>query len=393
LESFVGNRYSALLAVSLPTFVYGLFRFSIGILVPQIENAYNINDSVMGAIVSISVGIVGVGVFASGSIAGRYGNRTTIILGLLLFSSSLAFVATGVNLIAFLTLFTIASFGSGLIIPTSYAVVASILPQRRGIGAGLVSSAYNLAGLIGPAIVGYLLLYYEWSTSLLFIPVGGVVAVIVYLAVIPSTAGNAPPAPKGQFRSLLANRTILLLAMGGFLADAAFVTYLSWTPKFLLTSFDVSGSATALVDLLFGVGIGLGGLGIFVAGFLFDRIGGRTSAVLGGAAATGATLGVYLSSSLLVAVALVVVGSFFLNWFWSLLTVMSQTSVPKESRSASTSLVQTAALLGAFVGPGLAGILGGAQTIPLLLAVVAPNALYTLVMAFFYRDRPSEAHG
>jgi MFS transporter, ACS family, hexuronate transporter len=389
----MGNRYAALLAVSLPTFVYGLFRFSIGIIVPQIENAYNINDSVMGVIVSISVGIVGVGVFASGSIAGRYGNRTTIILGLLLFSSSLALVAIGVNLVAFSVLFMMASFGSGLIIPTSYAVVASILPQRRGIGAGLVSSAYNLAGLVGPATVGYLLLYYEWNTSFLFIPAGGVAAVVVYFAVIPSTAGDTPPAPKGQFRSLLANRTILLLAIGGFLADAAFVTYLSWTPKFLITSFDVSGSTTALVDLLFGVGIGLGGLGIFVAGFLFDRIGGRTSAILGGVAATGATLGVYLSSSLLVAVALVVVGSFFLNWFWSLLTVMSQTSVPKGSRSASTSLVQTAALLGAFVGPGLAGILGGAQTVPLLLAVVTPNALYTLVMAFFYRDRPLEAYG
>jgi ACS family hexuronate transporter-like MFS transporter len=386
----MGNRYAALLAVSLPSFVYGLFRFSVGIVVPKIESAYSINDSVMGAIVSVSVGVVGVGVFASGSVAGRYGNRTTIVLGLLLFSSSLAVMASGVNLTAFSVLFLLASFGSGLIIPTSYAVVASILPLRRGIGAGLVTSAYNVGGLVGPALVGYLLLYYAWNTSFLVIPAVGLVAVLVYLVVMPGTAGNAPPPPKGQLRSLLGNRTVLLLAIAGFLADAAFVTYLSWTPKFLLTSFDVSGGTTALVDLLFGVGIGLGGLGIFVAGFLFDRIGGRTSSILGGVAATGATLGIYLSSSLLMAVALVVVGSFFLNWFWTLLTVMSQTSVPKESRSASTSLVQTVAFLGAFVGPGLAGILGGAEIIPLLIAVVVPNALYTLVMVLFYRDRPSK---
>jgi MFS family permease len=344
----------------------------------------------MGAIVSVSVGVVGVGVFASGSVAAKYGNRTTIVLGLLLFSSSLAVMASGVNLTAFSVLFLLASFGSGLIIPTSYAVVASILPLRRGIGAGLVTSAYNVGGLVGPALVGYLLLYYAWNTSFLVIPAAGLVAVLVYLVVMPGTAGNAPPPPKGQLRSLLGNRTVLLLAIAGFLADAAFVTYLSWTPKFLLTSFDVSGGTTALVDLLFGVGIGLGGLGIFVAGFLFDRIGGRTSSILGGVAATGATLGVYLSSSLLMAVALVVVGSFFLNWFWTLLTVMSQTSVPKESRSASTSLVQTVAFLGAFVGPGLAGILGGAEILPLFIAVVVPNALYTLVMVLFYRDRPSK---
>jgi predicted MFS family arabinose efflux permease len=239
-------------------------------------------------------------------------------------------------------------------------------------------------------VVGYLLLYYDWNDALLIIPVGGLITIVAYFAVIPRNAGDSPPSPKGQFRSLLGNRTVMLMATGAFLADGAFVTYLSWTPKFLLTSFDVSGNTSALVDLLFGVGIGLGGAGVFVAGFLFDRIGGRTSAIVGGVAATGATLGIYLSSSLLMAVALVIVGSFFFNWFWTLLTVMSQTNVPKESRSASTSLVQTAAFLGAFVGPGLAGILGGAQTVPLLVAVVIPNALYASVMIFFYRDVPSK---
>jgi lipopolysaccharide export LptBFGC system permease protein LptF len=48
------------------------------------------------------------------------------------------------------------------------------------------------------------------------------------------------------------------------------------------------------------------------------------------------------------------------------------------------------AFLGAFVGPGLAGILGGAEILPLFIAVVVPNALYTLVMVLFYRDRPSK---
>ena len=391
-ELDVGNRYAALLAVALPSFVYGLFRFSVGIVVPKIELGYGISDSLMGAIVSVSVGIVGLGVLASGSIAGRYGNRATIMSGMALFCVSLGIMAVGVSLIVFTALFLLASFGSGLIIPTSYLVVAAILPQRRGIGAGLVTSAYNVGGLVGPAVVGYLLLYFSWNTAFFVIPVAGIVTIVAYMATIPSSAGNTPPGPKGQFRSLLGNRTVVLLAVAGFLADAAFVTYLSWTPKFLLASFDVTGGTTALVDFLFGVGIGVGGLGIFTVGVLFERIGGRTSAIIGGIAATLATLGVYLSTSLFMAVSLVIAGSFFLNWFWSLITIMSQTSVPKASRSASTSLVQTTAFLGAFMGPGLAGVLGGAQTVPLIIAVVVPNALYTLVMAFFYRDRPLQVH-
>ena len=59
------------------------------------------------------------------------------------------------------------------------------------------------------------------------------------------------------------------------------------------------------------------------------------------------------------AVALVIVGSFFFNWFWSLLTAhVADRASPKRAGRPSTSLVQTAAFLGAFVGPGLAGILG-----------------------------------
>jgi hypothetical protein len=36
------------------------------------------------------------------------------------------------------------------------------------------------------------------------------------------------------------------------------------------------------------------------------------------------------------------------------------------------------------------GILGGAQTVPLLIVVVVPNALYTCVIILFYRDRPTK---
>ncbi len=385
------NRYAALLAVSLPSFVYGLFRFSIGIVVPRIETAYAIGDSVMGAIVSVSVGVVGLGVFASGTFSGRFGNKNTIVIGLLLFSFPLAAMVAGPGLVAFSGLFMLASFGSGLVIPTSYAVVSSLLPLRRGMGAGLVTSAYNVGGLVGPAVVGFLLLYHDWNTSFLVIPAAGLVTVVVFSAAIPRSAGYAPVGPPGQYRRLLRNRSVLVLAIGGFIADAAFLSYLSWTPKFLLTSFDVSGATTALVDLLFGVGVGFGAIGIFAAGYLYDRIGGKVSAVMGGMAATAATAGIYISDSLLMAIVLVIAGSFFLNWFWTLLTVMSQSSVSTEDRSSSTSLVQTAAFMGAFVGPGLAGLLGGADTVALLIAVSVPNGLFVLVMAFLYRERPFEA--
>jgi predicted MFS family arabinose efflux permease len=164
------------------------------------------------------------------------------------------------------------------------------------------------------------------------------------------------------------------------------VTYLTWTPEFLLRSFDVSGSFTAVVDLLFGIGIGLGGIGVFLAGFLLDKIGGRRSAALGGGVAALALVGVYLSGSLFASLLLMLVGSFFLNWFWSLVTVMSQLKVGAKQQSAATSLVQAAGFVGACAGPGLAGLLGGAEALPLVLTVVLPYVAYEAVIVFLYRD-------
>jgi MFS transporter, ACS family, hexuronate transporter len=383
----VRSQSAALLAVALPSFVYGIYRFSIGVVVPQIEGAYSINDSAMGAIISVSVGVVGIGVFLSGNLADRYGPGSTLLSGLVVFLAPLVAISTRVGLDAFTGLFLLSSFGSGLMIPPSFSIVAAILPKRRGIGAGLVSSAYNVGGLVGPAAVGYLLLYYDWQSWFLVVAMIAVVTFTVFFFVLRETTrrGSVVP-PRGNLRSLIRDRKVQVLALGAMLADAGFVTYLTWTPKFLLTGFRVSGGSAAFADLIFGVGFGLGGLGIFVAGYLFERIGARKTVFLGGMAASAATTGLYLSGSIAFSLALVLIGSFFLNWFWPLLTVMAQVSVSEDKMASSISLVQTIAFVGAFIGPGLAGLLGGAVSLPLLITVALPYLAYTLVMAFLFRE-------
>jgi len=380
------NRYAALAAVALPTLVYGMFRFSIGILIPKIESQYSINDSVMGLIVSISVGVVGIGVFVSSYVAERYGERKTILLGLTLFTVPLVGMSFNASLVTFSLLLMLSSLGSGLFIPAVYGAVSLLLPKRRGVGAGFVSSAYNLGGLVGPALIGYLLLYYFWGTSFLVIALAGAISIAVLLIAFRGEMGGKDEGIRGQVGLVLHNRRVIVLALAALLADGGFVTYLSWTPEFLLRTFDVSGNFTAVVDLLFGVGIVLGGIGVFVAGFLLDKVGGKRSAVFGGGIATLATAGLYLSRSLFASVLLMLVGSFFLNWFWTLVTVMSQLKVGANQRSAATSLVQAAGFIGACAGPGLAGLLGGASAVPLILTVVLPYVAYVAVIAFLYAD-------
>ena len=86
---------------------------------------------------------------------------------------------------------------------------------------------------------------------------------------------------------------ILVLAVAAFFADFGFLVYLSWTAKFLVSSFGASSGNATTIDSLFGVGLGLGGLGTLAGGAIFDRIGGRKSATLSAVLPAMAMVGVY----------------------------------------------------------------------------------------------------
>ena len=297
----MGSRSAALLAVSLPSFVYGLFRFSIGILVPQIEGAYGINDSLMGAIVSVSVGVVGIGVFVSGNVAGRVRQQDDHRRsGLLLFSLSHWVMAAGVSLTVFLRPLSprLARLGSD----HPHELLASWPPSSRrggGSGAALVTSAYNLGGLVGPAIGRLPSLVLRLERLISDNPRGR----------LRQSSCSSLPYRAGRRRSRLAEGSVQASAgqqVGSADGDRGLpgrrrlrdVPVLdAEVPAYLLRRLRQhqrrwSTSSSASVS-------GWVALGIFVAGFLYDRIGGRTSAIIGGVAATGAALGVYLSSSLL----------------------------------------------------------------------------------------------
>jgi len=77
---------------------------------------------------------------------------------------------------------------------------------------------------------------------------------------------------------------------------------------------------------------------------------------------------------------------FLCNSFWPLMTAMAQVSVPEGQVTSATSLVQTAGFIGAFIGPGLAGLIGGAVSSALILATVVPYVVFFSVILTSYRN-------
>ena len=382
----MAQRYAALLAVMLPSFVYGFFRFSVGFLVPKLEAIYSINDVVAGTIVSASVGFVAIGVFLSSHSSRRYGDRPTIVVGLLIFTVCIGAIAIPDNLYEFSALFFLASFGGGLVIPGTYSLVGRMLPRRRGFAVGFVTSAYNLGGLVGPPLVTFVLVNYGWSGSFVTFSVVGFASLLLFYVILGGRDEVRGVTVTVSLMALMRNKMVLILVLADFVADLAFLAYVSWTPEFVTNRFNLAGSSSEIVGTLFGIGIGLGGVGALLAGTLFDRLGGRKSALIGGLATALTSLGIYSTNSFVIAAALIVLTGFMSNWFWTLLTAMAQASVGPEDRTGAISVVQTAGFLGAVVGPVLTGLLGGATSSALILTVVLPFAVYAVIVAVMYRD-------
>ena len=76
-----------------------------------------------------------------------------------------------------------------------------------------------------------------------------------------------------------------------------------------------------------------------------------------------------------------------------MLTSMAQANVDRESQSLAISFVQTAGFVGAFLGPGLAGLMGGESGVTsasLIATVTVPYLAYSVILLLAYRD-PSKS--
>ena len=173
------------------------------------------------------------------------------------------------------------------------------------------------------------------------------------------------------------------------LADFAFLSYVSWTVNYLQSRFALGKSASATLDLYFGLAVGVGGIGIIVAGMMNDRFGGKRTMLLSGAIATILTLSLYLSNTYPIAIAVLFAVGFFSNWFWGILSAMAQVNVPNDSRATAVSFVQSIAYIGAVLGPAVSGYLFGnvVNALPLILTVSVPYLAFALVILFFYKER------
>jgi predicted MFS family arabinose efflux permease len=224
--------------------------------------------------------------------------------------------------------------------------------------------------MLGYLSGGWLAQAIDWRAALWIIGgIGVVLAPIVLMMLLEPVRGryDAGPAPVAMpWRdglALMARRpSLLLLFAGGALNNVVLSIALNWNAPFYtrLHGMALGDVATAL-SLMTGLG---GAIGIFLGGWLTDRIGAdkpHLRPVLTGIAliaVTPAALVQLLSPSTTVSLIACAVTVMLLFFYYAPIIAMTQTLVPASMRAFTSSiLLLSVNLIGLGLGPWLTGVL------------------------------------
>ena len=353
-----------------------------------------------------------IGITLGGSDADRHGPGRALIVGVALFAAGLlvAGVATGMPVV--IAGRAILGFGSGAIGSVVYVVIARAYhPSVRPRMIALVSSAWVVPGLIGPALAGLVTDTIGWRWVFL-----GIVPLLLLMgaAVHPQLRSLGPaPASDGPRRSdrrraldalqLAIGSTVLLsafsvgsvplalllAAIGGFLGLRGLAHLLppgslrlaAGRPSVMAASFVVSfaffGTESfiplTVVRVVDG-SVTLGGLALSAAAvtwatgsWLQARAAGgghRRSVVVGGAALIVAgiavTMGVLLpGASWIVAAVGWAIGGLGMGLAYSMLALLTLETAPPGQEGVSSAALQLMFTLGTAFGAGIGGAIVG----------------------------------
>lgn len=372
-------------SATLPQLLPAMFSTSLGLLLPSLIVSFHLTSLLAGLVVSITSLAATVSVALSGMAVSRLGERRVLLLGMASFVISLLAAASSQSTLLLLSAFGMTGLGGGLMITPCYSMIAKLLPEK-GVGAGLVGAAFSVGSVVGPAMAGYLVVVAGWRLPLLVLSsIGGAALVMFFLgtrafAFVKQTEGGRSVGL--GLRSLL-NGNLLMVGVAMLLGDLAAAAYTAWTPDFVIAKFGLAESSLSFLGTVIGAGLGLGGIGGILGGRLYDRLGGRSTSIGIGIAASLLTGALYLAGSLESTLLLAVGFGFLLNWYWVVLTAMSQLNRPVLLQPMAIGLVQTMALVGSAFGPALVGYLAGG-TSPSDLAMIFGTTVPYLVFLFLF---------
>ena len=247
-------------------------------MMPLLSKEFSINAAQSSLVLSISTGLLAIGLLITGPISDRIGRKPVMVFALV--CAALSTLVSAVMPSWELVLATRALVGlslSGLAAVAMTYLSEEIHPQHIGLAMGLYIGGNAIGGMSGRLIAGVLIDFVSWHTAMLVIGGLALAAAVVFWKVLPESR-NFRPQPLNP-RNLLDGFTLHFrdaglpwLFLEAFLLMGAFVTLFNYIGYRLLAApYHMDQAWVGLLSVVYLAGI----YSSAQVGALADRLGRR----------------------------------------------------------------------------------------------------------------------
>jgi MFS family permease len=351
-------------------------RYILSVLAPGIKDDLGLSDTQMGLLLGPSFSVVHfLAVLPAAWLADRYGRRTVVALGLLVWSGMTSLGAGASNFTQLFITRMGVGIGEAAGSPPSVGLLSDTAPaawRTRALSAITVGALVGVAaGMIAGGYVGQ---NHGWRVALLVVGLPGVVlALVVRLTLREPPRKEGPgPSPVAAASHLFELHSFRWAVGGACVSNIAIAGRNLWEPSFLDRSYGLSGAELGLVYVM--ISAAPSAIGALVGASLTDRLAKQDLRWLAWICAGSIGFGApFLIGFLLwspdhvvnvggvpvpVAFSLSAIGSFFLGAFSPPMASLAQAVATAQMRSLAHAIwTMPYTLIGMGVGPLLVGSL------------------------------------
>jgi sugar phosphate permease len=358
-------------------------RSAVSFAVRPLQDEFGITTTQYGAISSaFAIGYM-VFTFLSGFLVDRFGPRRVLLTAIIIFSLATALIPLAGGFAGLLLVRIILGAGEAPALPGATRVVSRWLPQReQGLALSLIGGvAVSGSLLIASPLLTQLIGITGWRGMFWIMAAVGVVWALFAWWLLRNTPNDSPhvgaderayiaqgqhlpaDAPAGKhtanWRGLLTNRNLWLVAIGFFSWGFMFWGFMYWLPEYLQRAHGLSLESVGAFSIApWAAGV----VGALVGGVLVDRLYTRTGnpktrlTIIGCALllAAAALIPVFLTSSLTVALIFISVGvgcGFVTGGIWFVASIDAEPNQP----ASAAGFVDAAFALAGIIAPSIMG--------------------------------------
>jgi MFS transporter, FSR family, fosmidomycin resistance protein len=360
------------------------------LLLPLIGNELGLSFGQIGSILTCQ--------FAAGALSNVPGGMVVDAVGRkgLLMALALAWIGLPYLVMGFshsywmlLACAALVGIGNNMWHPTAIPLLARNHPQQRGLVVSIHAMGGNLGDALAPLAVGAMLNVFSWRDVVVMNIVPGVVASILLLVLLGRIDGRAggPAAERrdafhafAAVRTLLANRTVLMLSLGSAVRAMTAMTLMTFLPVFLSNEL---GYAPALVGACMFALQAAGFAAAPVTGHLSDRMGRRNIIMTSLVMSCIVLLFMAFAGRSPVFVLFVAFLGFFLFAIRAVLQAWLLDATPKHMGGTSIGIMFGAQAAGAAIGPVAGGVIADHYGIIATFYFLAATIVVANMFIFF----------